>query len=100
MIAEKTCFFSFGNITSDLPLQNNNLNNNKYKDKTYMGVADDIKKEYEVDKNDIKGNLDTSKSDKIKNKWKSKEYRYKIISMTNHFKRIYGDNVTLIEYKE
>lgn len=86
---EKTCFFSFGNITSDIPLQNNNLNNNKYKDKTYRGVADDIQKEYEVDKNDINGNLDTSKSNKIKNKWKSKEYRYKIISMINHFKRIY-----------
>ena len=65
-----------------------------------MVVADDIKREYGVDKYDINGNLDTSKSDQIKNKWKSKEYGYKIISMRDDFKTIYGDNVTLTEYEE
>ena len=91
---------SFGNSNSDIPLQNYILNNNKYKAEAYMVVADDIKREYGVDKYDINGNLDTSKSDQIKNKWKSKEYGYKIISMRDDFKTIYGDNVTLTEYEE
>ena len=91
---------SFGNSNSDVPLQNYILNNNRYKAEGYMVVADDIKREYGVDKYDIKGNLDTSISDKIKNKWKSKEYGYKIISMRDDFKTIYGDNVTLTEYNE
>ena len=91
---------SFGNSNSDVPLQNYILNNNKYKAEAYMVVADDIKREYGVDKYDINGNLDTSVSDKIKNKWKSKEYGYKIISMRDDFKTIYGDNVTLTEYEE
>ena len=32
--------------------------------------------------------------------YKSKEYGYKIISMRDDFKTIYGDNVTLTEYEE
>ena len=91
---------SFGNSNSDVPLQNYILNNNKYKAEAYMVVADDIKREYGVDKYDINGNIDTSKSDEIKNKWKSKEYGYKVISMRDDFKTIYGENVGLIEYKE
>ena len=91
---------SFGNSNSDVPLHNYILNNNKYKAEAYMVVADDIKREYGVDKYDINGNLDTSKSDEIKKKWKSEEYGYKVISMRDDFKTIYGDNVTLVEYSE
>ena len=91
---------SFGNSNSDVPLHNYILNNNKYKAEAYMVVADDIKREYGVDKFDINGKVDTSKSDEIKKKWKSEEYRYKVISMRDDFKTIYGDNVTLVEYKE
>ena len=91
---------SFGNSNSDVPLHNYILNNNKYKAEAYMVVADDIKREYGVDKFDINGKVDTSKSDEIKKKWKSEEHRYKVISMRDDFKTIYGDNVTLVEYKE
>ena len=91
---------SFGNSNSDVPLHNYILNGNKYKAEAYMVVADDIKREYGVDKYDINGNLDTSKSDEIKKKWTSEEYGYKVISMRDDFKTIYGDNVTLIDYKE
>ena len=91
---------SFGNSNSDVPLYNYILNGNKYKAEAYMVVADDIKREYGVDKYDINGNLDTSKSDEIKKKWTSEEYGYKVISMRDDFKTIYGDNVTLIDYKE
>lgn len=65
-----------------------------------MVVADDIKREYGVDKYDSKGNLDTTKSDEIKRKWKSEEYGYKVISMRDDFKTIYGENVTLTNYEE
>ena len=91
---------SFGNSNSDVPLQNYVLYGNKYKSEAYMVVADDIKREYGVDKYDSKGNLDTSKSDEIKKKWISNEYGYKVISMRDDFKTIYGENVTLTEYEE
>lgn len=91
---------SFGNSNSDVALQNYVLNRNKYKSEAYMVVADDIKREYGVDKYDSKGNLDTTKSDEIKRKWKSKEYGYKVISMRDDFKTIYGENVTLTNYEE
>jgi len=91
---------SFGNSNSDVSLQNYVLNGNKYKSEAYMVVADDIKREYGVDKYDSKGNLDTSKSDEIKKKWKSEEYGYKVISMRDDFKTIYGENVTLTDYEE
>ena len=91
---------SFGNSNSDVALQNYVLNGNKYKSEAYMVVADDIKREYGVDKFDSKGNLDTTKSDEIKQKWKSEEYGYKIISMRDDFKTIYGENVTLTDYEE
>jgi len=91
---------SFGNSNSDVSLQNYVLNGNKYKSEAYMVVADDIKREYGVDKYDSKGNLDTSKSDEIKKKWKSEEYGYKVISMRDDFKTIYGENVTLSDYEE
>lgn len=91
---------SFGNSNSDVALQNYVLNGNKYKSEAYMVVADDIKREYGVDKYDSKGNLDTTKSDEIKRKWKSEEYGYKVISMRDDFKTIYGENVTLTDYEE
>ena len=91
---------SFGNSNSDVALQNYVLNGNKYKSEAYMVVADDIKREYGVDKYDSKGNLDTTKSDEIKRKWKSEEYGYKVISMRDDFKTIYGENVTLTNYEE
>ena len=91
---------SFGNSNSDIPLQNYVLSGKKYKREVYMVVADDIKREYGVDKIDEKGNLDTTKSDEIKKKWKSEKYGYKVISMRDDFKTIYGDNVELIDYEE
>ena len=65
-----------------------------------MVVADDIKREYGVDKIDENGKIDKSKSDKIKKKWKSEKYGYNIISMRDDFKTIYGDDVKLIDYEE
>ena len=91
---------SFGNSNSDIPLQNYVLSGKKYKREVYMVVADDIKREYGVDKIDENGKIDKSKSDKIKKKWKSEKYGYNIISMRDDFKTIYGDDVKLIDYEE
>ena len=91
---------SFGNSSSDVPVQNYVLSGKKYKREVYMVVADDIKREYGVDSVDEKGNIDTTKSDEIKKMWKSEKYGYNIISMRDDFKTIYGDNVTLIDYEE
>ena len=91
---------SFGNSNSDIPLQNYVLSGKKYKREVYMVVADDIKREYGVDKYDENGNIDTTKSDKIKKKWKSEKYGYNVISMRDDFKTIYGENVKLIDYEE
>ena len=91
---------SFGNSNSDIPLQNYVLSGKKYKREVYMVVADDIQREYGVDTNDEKGGIDTTKSDEIKKKWKSEKYGYKIISMRDDFKTIYGDNIKLIDYEE
>ena len=91
---------SFGNSNSDIPLQNYVLSGKKYKREVYMVVADDIQREYGVDINDEKGGIDTTKSDEIKKKWKSEKYGYKIISMRDDFKTIYGDNIKLIDYEE
>ena len=65
-----------------------------------MVVADDIQREYGVDSFDEKGNINTTKSDEIKRMWKSEKYGYKVISMRDDFKTIYGDDVTLIDYDE
>ena len=91
---------SFGNSNSDIPLQNYVLSGKKYKREVYMVVADDIKREYGVDKFDENGNIDTTKSDEIKKKWKSEKYGYNVISMRDDFKTIYGENVKLIDYEE
>ena len=91
---------SFGNSSSDIPVQNYVLSGKRYKREVYMVVADDIKREYGVDSFDDKGNIDTRKSDEIKKMWKSEKYGYKIISMRDDFKTIYGDNVKLINYEE
>ena len=91
---------SFGNSNSDIPLQNYVLSGKKYKREVYMVVADDIKREYGVDKFDENGNIDTTKSDEIKKKWKSEKYGYNVISMRDDFKTIYGENVRLIDYEE
>ena len=88
---------SFGNSNSDIPLQNYVLSGKKYKREVYMVVADDIKREYGVDKFDENGNIDTTKSDEIKKKWKSEKYGYNVISMRDDFKTIYGENVKLID---
>ena len=91
---------SFGNSNSDIPVQNYVLSGKKYRREAYMVVADDIKREYGVDSFDEKGNVDTTKSDEIKKMWESEKYGYKVISMRDDFKTIYGDNVTLIDYEE
>ena len=91
---------SFGNSNSDIPLQNYVLSGKKYKREVYMVVADDIKREYGVDKFDENGNIDTTKSDEIKKKWKSEKYGYNVISMRDDFKTIYGENVKLIDYEK
>ena len=91
---------SFGNSNSDIPLQNYVLSGKKYKREVYMVVADDIKREYGLDKFDENGNIDTTKSDEIKKKWKSEKYGYNVISMRDDFKTIYGENVKLIDYEE
>ena len=96
----KKPILSFGNSNSDVPLHNYILTDNKYKAEAYMVVADDIKREYGVDQYDKNGNIDTSNSDKIKKRWQSEEFGYKVISMRDDFKTIYGDNVTLTEYEE
>ena len=91
---------SFGNSNSDIPLQNYVFSGKKYKREVYMVVADDIKREYGVDKFDENGNIDTTKSDEIKKKWKSEKYGYNVISMRDDFKTIYGENIKLIDYEE
>ena len=96
----KKPIIAFGNSNSDVPLHNYILNHNKYKAEAYMVVADDIKREYGVDKYDKNGNIDTSNSDELKKRWQSEEFGYKIISMRDDFKTIYGDNITLTEYEE
>ena len=91
---------SFGNSSSDIPVQNYVLSGKKYKNQVYMVVADDIQREYGIDSFDAKGNINTSKSDEIKKMWKSDNYGYNIISMRDDFKTIYGYNVTLTDYEE
>ena len=91
---------SFGNSSSDIPVQNYVLSGKKYKNQVYMVVADDIKREYGVDSFDENGNINTTKSDEIKKMWKSDKYGYNIISMRDDFKTIYGDNVILTNYEE
>ena len=91
---------SFGNSSSDIPVQNYVLSGKKYKNQVYMVVADDIQREYGVDSFDEKGNINTTKSDEIKKMWKSDNYGYNIISMREDFKTIYGYNVTLTDYEE
>ena len=91
---------SFGNSISDIPVQNYVLSGKNYRREAYMVVADDIQREYGVDSFDEKGNINTTKSDEIKRMWKSEKYGYKVISMRDDFKTIYGDDVTLIDYDE
>ena len=91
---------SFGNSSSDIPVQNYVLSGKNYRREAYMVVADDIQREYGVDSFDEKGNINTTKSDTIKRMWKSEKYGYKVISMRDDFKTIYGDDVTLIDYDE
>ena len=91
---------SFGNSSSDIPVQNYVLSGKNYRREAYMVVADDIQREYGVDSFDEKGNINTTKSDAIKRMWKSEKYGYKVISMRDDFKTIYGDDVTLIDYDE
>ena len=91
---------SFGNSSSDIPVQNYVLSGKKYKNQVYMVVADDIKREYGVDSFDENGNINTTKSDEIKKMWKSDKYGYNIISMRDDFKTIYGDNVILTNYED
>ena len=91
---------SFGNSSSDIPVQNYVLSGKKYKNQVYMVVADDIQREYGVDTFDEKGNINTTKSDEIKKMWKSDNYGYNIISMRDDFKTIYGYDVTLTDYEE
>ena len=91
---------SFGNSSSDIPVQNYVLSGKKYKNQVYMVVADDIKREYGVDSFDENGNINTTKSDEIKKMWKSDKYGYNIISMRDDFKTIYGDNIILTNYEE
>ena len=91
---------SFGNSSTDVPLHNYILCGKNYKREVYMVVADDIEREYGVDCFDKNGKIDTTKSDEIKKKWTSEKYGYKIISMRDDFKTIYGDNVTLCDYDE
>lgn len=82
---------SFANSKSDIPLCDYVLSENEYKSQIYMVVADDIEREYGIDKKNEDGSVDTSKSDNLKKMWIKNGY--KIISMRDDFDTIYGKNV-------
>ena len=74
---------SFGNSSGDAAMHNYTIGNNPHPSKAFMLVADD-------------GNRDNggAKNDHLHEEWKNKGYQ--TISMKNHFKTIYGENVVKV----
>lgn len=76
---------SFGNSSGDASMHMYTINNNKYKAKAFMLIADDETRDY--------GN--TEKNTTLGEKWKSNGFN--VISMKDDFKTIYGYDVKKTE---
>ena len=82
----KVPVLSFGNSGGDSAVHNYCLSNQKYKSLAFMLIADD----------DVRDHASREKALKLKDEWIGNNY--KVISMRDDFKTIYGEDVEKVDF--